>query len=90
MEISFGGYAMPVVLSLILGLVYKFTGVISDKWKALASIGCGMILGNLGIAYAGLEWTVVNLVDYNLYGFMVGASAIGLYELQRTATKPRE
>jgi len=89
MEITFGGYAMPVVLSLILGLVYKFTGVISDKWKALVSVGCGMFLGNLGIAYAGLEWTVVNLVDYNLYGFMVGASAIGLYELQRTATNPR-
>lgn len=90
MEVSFGGYAMPVVLSLILGIVYRFTGVIPDKWKALVAIVCGMALGNLGLAYAGLGWTVVNLVDYNLYGLMTGAAAIGLYELQRTATRPRE
>ena len=89
MEVSFGGYAMPVILSIILGIFYKFTGVISDKWKALVSCGLGVALGNLGIAYQGLEWTVVNIVDFSLYGLMTGAAAVGLYELQRTATRPR-
>jgi uncharacterized membrane protein YadS len=90
MEISFGGYAMPVVLSIILGLAFKFTGVIPDKWKALVSVSCGIGLGMLGIAYQGLEWSVVNVVDFGLYGLMTGAAAVGLYELQRTATRPRE
>ncbi len=90
MEVSFGGYAMPVVLSIILGLVFKFTGVIPDKWKALVSVVCGVGLGNLGLAYQGLPWSVVNIVDFSLYGLMTGAAAVGLYELQRTATRPRE
>ena len=89
MEVELGGYALPVILSIILGLIYKFTGVIPDKWKALVSVICGMALGNLSLAYKGLDWTIVNIVDYNLYGLMLGASAIGLYELQRTATRPR-
>ena len=90
MEISFGGYAMPVVLSLILGLIFRFTGVIPDRWKALVAFGCGLALGMLAIAYQGLSYTVVNVVDFGLYGLMTGAASIGWYELQRTATKPRE
>jgi len=90
MEISFGGYAMPLVLSLIMTFIYKLIPTIPDKWKAAISVGSGLILGNIGIAYRGLEWTVQNLVDFNIYGFMVGLSGVGLYELQRTVTKPRE
>jgi len=90
MEISFGGYAMPLVLSLILAFAYKLTGeAISDRWKALISVAAGLLLGNLGIAYNGMEWTIQNVVDFNIYGFAVGLSAIGLYELQRTVTNPR-
>ena len=88
-EITFGGYAMPVVLSVFLGFFYKLVGAIPDRFKACVAVICGMALGNLGLAYKGLEWTVVNIVDYNLWGFMAGASAVGLYELQRTVTKPR-
>jgi len=89
-EITFGGYAMPVVLSIVLGFLFKLTGAIPDKWKACVAVVCGLALGNLGLAYQGLEWTTVNVVDFNLYGFMTGAAAVGLYELQRTVTKPRE
>lgn len=88
-EVTFGGYAMPVVLSILLGFFYKVTGAIPDRWKSVVAVALGMALGNLGLAYRGLEWTIVNIVDFNLYGFMTGAAAIGLYELQRTATNPR-
>ena len=88
-EITFGGYAMPVVLSIILGFIYKVVGSIPDRFKACIAVICGVALGNLGLAYHGYEFTLVRVVDYSLWGFMAGASAVGLYELQRTVTKPR-
>jgi len=90
MEITFGGYAMPLILSLILSFAYKVAGAkIDDRFKAVIAVVAGLALGNLAIAYKGLQWTVPVVVDHSVYGFIVGLSAIGLYELQRTVTNPR-
>lgn len=88
MEVSFGGYALPVVLTVLLSFVYRVITV-NDRWKAPLAIVCGIALGLVGLAYQGLPWTVVNIVDFVLYGFMTGAGAVGIYELQRAATRPR-
>ena len=88
-DITFGQYALPVILTVILGIVYKFLSF-GDKYKALLAVVIGMGLGILSIPYKGMPWTVVTTVDALIYGLMVGASAVGLYELQRTVTNPRK
>lgn len=88
MEVSFGGYALPVVLTVLLSFVYRVVTV-SDRWKAPIAIVCGVALGMVGLAYQGLPWTVVNIVDFVLYGFMTGAGAVGIYEMTRSVTRPR-
>lgn len=87
-EVTFGGYAVPLVLTVILAIVYKFI-TFGDQYKALLAVMTGILLGILAIPYKGIDWTVVSIVDHALYGFMTGAASVGIYELQRTVTKPR-
>jgi len=87
-EIKFGAYALPVILTVILGIVYKLVPF-SDKYKAVLAVLVGIGLGILSIPYKGIPWNIVTIVDACIYGLMVGASAVGLYELQRTVTNPR-
>ncbi len=85
-EISFGQYALPVVLMVALAFFYKFfdradgTSYISDRAKPLIAITLGMGLGIVGMYYNGIQPVFKNIVDHALYGFMAGASAIGLWE----------
>lgn len=88
-EITFGQYAVPVILTVVLGVIYKLVTTIPDKWKALIAICCGIGLGMVAIPYNSLPFTVVNIVDHTIYGLMTGASAVGLWELSRTVIKPR-
>jgi len=64
--------------------------VVPDRWKALIAIAAGLFIGNLAMLYNVMEITVKIAIDYNLLGLMAGAAAIGLYEGQKTITKPRE
>ena len=91
MEINFGVYALPVILTVVLGLFYKTVGpgVVPDRFKAIIACGVGIGLGVVSIPYNGLPWTVKIVVDACLTGFMYGASAVGIYEVTRTVTKPR-
>lgn len=89
-EVTFGQYGLPVLLTVLMGVIFKFVPI-SDRFKALVTIFLGTGLGLLGLAYAGKPWEVKFIVDYALYGFMAGASAVGLYEgVYRTAANPRE
>lgn len=91
-EITFGPYAVPVILSVLLGLVYKVSGEgnIPDRIKPLIAILFGIALGLLSIGYEGIGWTMKAIVDRVIHGLMTGASAVGLYEIARTAYRPRE
>jgi len=87
-EIAFGQYAIPVILTVVLGIIYKLF-VFSDKYKSLLAVSIGIALGLIAIPYNGLPWTVINVVDYMIAGLMMGASSVGLWELQKTVTSPR-
>jgi hypothetical protein len=87
-SVTFGQYSVPVILTVLLSLVYKFTTV-PDKWKSLIAVVLGIGLGLAGIAYKGMPWSAVNIIDHVIYGLLMGASATGLYELQRTVRNPR-
>jgi hypothetical protein len=89
-DMSIGQYSIPFLLTIILTLVYKFVPVIPDKWKALLS-GCfGVVLAILSMFYsAPVEITFQMWVNTIIGGFLIGMSAVGLYEATRTVTNPR-
>ena len=89
-DIQLGAYTVPVILTVILAIVYKFAGTgLPDKWKAVIACLVGIALGFVALWYAGKPWLAVNIVDNGIYGLMTGASAVGLYELSRTVINPR-
>ncbi|MCL6542046.1 MAG: hypothetical protein K6T87_15935 [Roseiflexus sp.] len=86
-EVNLGQYALPVILTVILSVIYKVFGenethknLISNRAKPLIAIGIGMFLGLLSFFYKGLDFTFKNLIDHLLYGFMTGCSAVGIWE----------
>lgn len=88
-EIQLGHYALPVLITVILGLVYKIATVIPERLKPVISVLIGVGLGLYAIEYAEKAWTLVIITDYVLYGFMVGASAVGLYEISKAVRKSK-
>jgi len=85
-EIRFGQYALPVILTVILAVVYKQfdkadgTSSLPNRIKPLIAIAAGIFLGVVGMFYNGAQPTFKAVVDYVLYGFMTGCSAVGLWE----------
>jgi hypothetical protein len=90
-EISIGAYSLPVILSVVMGVIYKVAPAIPDRWKALVSIAVGILIGLVAMVYGQEVYTVKTVIDYILIGGMAGAAAVGLYEgIYRPAAKPRE
>ena len=81
--IELGKYGVPVILSIVLSLIYNTVPSIPNKAKPWIAIIAGIGLGITALLYQGLELTFVNCVDFTLAGLMYGASATGLYELQK-------
>jgi len=85
-EISFGQYALPVILMVGLAFFYKIfdksdgTSYIPSRLKPLIAISLGILLGIVAMFYNGIQPIFKNIVDYVLYGFMAGAGAVGLWE----------
>jgi len=85
MEIAIGGFALSVILTVVLSVIYSLIPAIPDRAKSAIAIGCGMGLGIVGMIYGGAEITGKVVIDYLLAGFMTGAAAVGLYEFQAKA-----
>ena len=89
-EIKFGSYLMSGVLSVVLAFIFKMAGdKIGDRWKSIIAVCCGVGLGILAIPYNRYDFTISIIVDHIIYGFLMGCSAVGLYEIQRAALRPR-
>lgn len=89
-EMTIGQYAVPFVLSIIMGLIYKFVPVITDRYKALLTVIIGVVLAVISMYYAGPETVTFQMWANSLIGgILIGAGAIGIYEVQRTVTRPR-
>lgn len=80
MEINFGQYSLPVIITVFLSIVFKVLPGVADGAKPFIAIILGMALGIVGIFYAGLQPTFPVVVDHVLYGLMTGAAAVGLWE----------
>ena len=88
-SIEFGGVGVSLIITIILAVVYNFTPNLHNKWKVLIAVFCGLGFGLLKIPYDLLPWTVVNIVNNLLQGFLVGAGAIGLDQMRRAVRKPQ-
>jgi len=85
--LELGKYSVPVILSILLSLLYNTFPNIPNKAKPWIAVAYGIGLGFAAMIYKGAEWGFINCVDFGLAGFMVGASAVGLYELQKETRK---
>lgn len=88
-EIQFGGVGASLIITIILMIFYSFLPEMQNKWKILIAIICGLGFGMLKVAYDGMDWTVVNIVNNLFQGFLVGAGSIGLHQMQKIARKPK-
>ena len=89
-DMSIGQYSVPFLLTIILTLIYKFVPVIPDQFKAVFAGGTGIALAILAQFYsAPVEVTFQLWVNSIIGGFLIGMSAVGLYEATRTVTNPR-
>jgi len=89
-ELQFGGVGASLIITVILMVFYNFFPDMKNKWKVLIAVLCGLGFGILKIPYDGVAWTVVNVVNNLFQGFLVGAGAIGLHQMQKIARRPRE
>jgi len=68
---------------LVLGMIYKAVKI-PDNIKPFIAAFAGIGLGILALYYEGQPpFTVAQWTDNILYGFMVGASAVGIWEMQK-------
>lgn len=87
-SIEFGGIGASLIITIVLAIFYNFMPDIENKWKILIAILLGIGFGLLKIPYDLLPWTVVNIVNNLLQGFLVGAGAVGLDQMRRNIKKP--
>jgi uncharacterized membrane protein len=77
--VKFGGYALPFLMTAFLAVIYQFH-IFTDKWKNFIALLLGIGLSILFLLYKGLTLDIVNVVDYTIYGFLQGATAVGLWK----------
>lgn len=87
-EIAFGGVGASLVITIVLSIVYSWIPGMENKLKITIAVFLGLCFGLLKIPYDVLPWTVTNIVNNLLQGFLVGASAIGLDQMRRNAVPP--
>lgn len=88
MESSFGQITMSGLLTILLALAYTFIPVdFSARWKVAIAVTIGMGLGVLAIPYNSLAWEVKIIVDHLIEGLIVGATAVGLHQIQKVVRK---
>ena len=79
--ITLGKYSLPVVLTILLGLIFKNISI-KDSLKPFIATGCGVVLGVVAMFYnQPIDITFPMVVDYILVGAVAGTSATGIYEM---------
>jgi len=91
-QLSIGGYAVPFLLTIIMGLIYRFVPVIADQYKALVTIVVALLLAFLAAVYEPPEagYTAKLIIETFIGGLMIGCQAIGIYEGARSFYRPRK
>ena len=83
-ELALGSIGISVILSILLRMVYN-TFDLPNKAKPWIAVGLGMALALVALGTTGAAVTFAIVVTYCVQGFMVGATAVGLYEMTKKA-----
>ena len=86
-DMAFASVQVSFIIAIFLVIVYSYFPTLHNKWKIGIALILGVGFGLLKISYDGLPWTVVNVVDNLLQGFLVGASAVGIDQMRRNVIK---
>ncbi len=84
--ILIGEFTLSVLLTTVVGVAYKFfeksdgTSSLTDKWKTLIVIIAGEGLGLVAMLYNNIPWTSQNIINYMIYGFVIGTTSIGMWK----------
>jgi len=88
-DLSFGQYPIPLLLTIIMAFIYRAIPVIPDRLKGFITVAVAIALGYLWLVYSSVTIDVHSLVDTFAYCFIQGCAAVGIYELQDKARKPK-
>ena len=83
-ELALGSIGISVILSILLRMVYN-TFDLPNKVKPWIAVFLGMALALVALGTTGAAVTFAIVVTYLVQGFMVGATAVGLYEMTKKA-----
>lgn len=89
MEINLGQYAVPFLVTIFLAFAFKpfdkpdGTSSIPDWLKGYCAAIVGVLIGIVAMFYGGGQITFTTWVDFILYGFVQGTSAIGIFKLSQ-------
>jgi hypothetical protein len=84
--LAIGAFGLPVILTIVLGMVYNAFPQVPDRAKPFIAAGCGIGLGILAMFYNTTPpFTYQAWIYHVLYGFLIGAEAVGLYEMSKRA-----
>ena len=82
-ELQIGSIGISVLLSIVLRMIYG-TWEVSSKAKPWIAVAIGMCLSMVALYIAPSGTSPQTVVTFLVQGFMVGATATGLYEMTRT------
>lgn len=88
--LQIGQWGLPAILTVLLALFYKTFESMPNKIKPWIAVALSIILSLVALQYAGKSWDFKTVTEYVLYGIMMGAAAVGIYEVSRTIYRPRE
>ena len=83
-EFQIGSVGASVILSIILRMIYG-TWEVSNKIKPWIAVGIGMGLATVVMLATIPNCTLAACISWEVQGFMVGATATGLYEMTKTS-----
>jgi hypothetical protein len=84
-ELTLGSIGISVLLSILLRMIYG-TLTIPNKAKPWIAVVLGVGLAIVALFVASPTITIGVVVTYVVQGFMVGATATGLYEMTKKQT----
>ena len=79
-ELTIGAFGISIILSILLRMIYNTFNII-NSYKPWIAVLLGMGLGIIALLYNGEVLSSQTIIDYEIRGFMTGATAIGFYEM---------
>ena len=82
-ELALGSISISILLSILLRMIYGTFPTIQNRFKPWIAVGLGVALAIVALITSSSELTSRLYVTYMVQGFMIGATAVGFYEVSQ-------